>query len=119
MNNLPGATPIKLTFYDGNDEEKQTFTRTRVPWGVLKKAIRLNKSIEDPENITEEQIDAMAELVVEVFGQQFTVADVDKYCAISEMLAVMQSIVTGAAQLVQSNPTPPSATLPRVHQKRK
>lgn len=98
-------TPIKITLYEG-DEEKKTYTCLIVPWGVLKKAIALTKNL-NAENIGMEDIDAVAELVVMAFGKQFTVDDLDAGADVSEMLAVLQSIVARASGIATANPTPP------------
>jgi hypothetical protein len=97
--------PIKITLYGAGEEPKQEYTCAIIPWGVLKKAIALTKSI-DQNDVGEEDMDAIAALVVQAFGNQFTVQDVDAGADIGEMLAVMQSIVARASNLVQANPTP-------------
>jgi len=106
--NHMAGTALQITLYQANDEIKQTFTRTIIPWGVLKKAITLTRSL-DEENITEKDMDSIAGLVVEAFGNQFTIKDLDESSDIGEMLSVLKNIVTRASMLVQANPTiPPS-----------
>jgi len=37
-------TPIRLTLYTANDEVNKEYSRSTIPWGVLKKAITLTMS---------------------------------------------------------------------------
>jgi hypothetical protein len=99
------GTPITITIYDAHDEPKP-YSRTVIPWGVLKKAIALTKTIEK-EHVTEQDMDAIAGLIVDAFGNQFAIEDLDKGADIGDMLAVLQSIVARASALVQANPTLP------------
>ncbi len=101
--------PIQITLYDEHEEVKETYSRSRVPWGILKKAIRLSKLNTDLDKISAEDIDAIAGLVVEIFGDQFTIAELDKGADVSEMMTVLQAIVTRASRLVKANPTVPPA----------
>ena len=98
------GTPITITLYGANDEEKQTFSRTVIPWGILKKAISLTKSI-NAEAVGSQDIDGIAGLVVEAFGNQFSIQDLDAGADVGEMISVLQNIVARASVLVQANPT--------------
>jgi len=99
---MPG-TPIKITLY-GADAEGKDYSRSIIPWGILKKAIALTKSI-DQENVEEKDMDAIAALIVEAFGDQFSIQDLDNGADIGEMIAVLENIVARASTLVKSNPT--------------
>lgn len=98
------GTAITITLYSADNEVKQTYTRTVIPWGILKKAIALTRSL-DQEQVGSEDIDAVAALVVEAFGSQFTVQDLDQGADIGEMMSVLQGIVARASALVKVNPT--------------
>jgi hypothetical protein len=104
------GTPLKITIYGANDAENKEYSRSTIAWGILKKAIALTKSI-DAESASVEDIDAIASLVVDAFGGQFSIQDLDKGADIGEMMAVLQSIVARAGALVNANPTvtPPTA----------
>lgn len=106
---MPKPTPMVITVYDENDEVKATYTRSFVPWRLLKKAVKLLKEVdlEDLNNISESDIDAIASLVVDVFGDQFTLKDLDNGVDISEMVAVLQTITAKASGFNSPNPTPP------------
>ncbi len=99
------GTPIIITLYGPDSEPGKEYSRSIVPWGVLKKAIALTKSI-DQKNVTEADMDAIAGLVVEVFGGQFTLQELDQGADIGELLSILQSIVARAGTLVRANPTP-------------
>ena len=103
---IPG-TPITITLYGANDEEKQTFSRTVIPWGILKKAITVSKTI-DTENAGSIDVDAIAGLVVEAFGNQFSIKDLDAGADVGEMISVLQNIVARASALVQANQVNPT-----------
>jgi hypothetical protein len=100
------GSPITLTLYDAQDEKVGEFTRTIIPWGILKRAVRLSKTMnkEDP---SEEDMDALAGLVVEIFGNQFSVEDLDNGADVSEMVAVLTAIMS-KANAVMPNPTRPA-----------
>lgn len=99
------GSAMVLHFYDDNSEVKETFTRCFVPWGMLKEAVKLQKAI-DSEGMTEEILDQIAKVIVAVFGEKFSVEDLNKQVEISEMLAVLQQIVA-TARGVLPNPPPP------------
>jgi len=76
-----------------------------VPWKLLKVAVRLSKELTlDPNNISEEDADALASLVVEVFGNQFSIDDLNEKADIADMISVLNTIVSKATG---SNPTLP------------
>lgn len=98
--------PITLIFYDSNDQVKATHTRSRIPWGVLKRAIRMASTIDTAE-IGEDALDEMASLLVDAFGGAFTVEDIDKYCDINDVMVAIQGIIDKASATVP-NPKPPA-----------
>lgn len=100
------GTPLTITLYDENDEIKASYTRAFVPWRILKAALRMAKSM-DVNNMTENDIDALASLVVEAFGNRFSIEDLNNGADVSEMVTVLQTIINKARGLMPSNPTPP------------
>jgi len=99
---------MKITLYDPeNNEEKETFVRTFVPWKLLKKAASLQNSI-DFDNIKADDLDQIATLVVETFGGRFTVEDLDEGADVGEMISVLQNIIA-RANGIGLNPTPPAS----------
>ncbi len=101
--------PIELTLYNPETSEKvKTYARSFVPWAILKRAIRMSKMLSG--DLTEEDLDELASLVVAVFGDQFSLEDVTKGADVSEMMTVIQEVITRASQFVAGNdPNPPPA----------
>jgi|SRR5271157_1311203 len=103
------GTPIQITLYGPDDEVIKECSKLVVPWKILKRAMRLiqlqNKNETD---LTEEDIDSIADLVVEAFGNQFTRQDLDDGADITDMMSVLQMIVNKAQGLIP-NPTPPAS----------
>jgi hypothetical protein len=105
--------PIELTLYDPETNEViQTFTRSFVPWEILKRAIRMKKII-GAGDISEDDLDELAGLVVAVFGDQFSLEQVNKGTDVSEMITVINSVIGRASQFVEGrpangNPPPPA-----------
>jgi hypothetical protein len=93
--------------YGDDNEVVKTFTRSFVPWKMLKKAVKLSKQV-NFEDLKAEDVDQIAGLVVEVFSDQFTLEDLDNGADVGEMLAVIQNIVA-RANGVSLNPTPPES----------
>lgn len=87
--------PIQLTLYDPETNEVVSdHTRIFVPWGILKKAVGLTHM--DRNNLTEEDVDMIAGIVVETFGNKFSVSDLDKGADLEEMMAVVDNIIARA-----------------------
>lgn len=103
------GTPIEITLYGPDDEVIKDFSKLVVPWKILKRAMRLIKlQNKDEADLTEEDIDSIADLVVEAFGGQFTRQDLDNGADISDMMSVLQMIVNKAQGLLP-NQTPPAS----------
>jgi hypothetical protein len=122
--------PIKLTLYDANDEEIATYERHRIPWGILKKAVALQTKVMEAEkkeearqwwqiwkknektSVEEAQLYAISQFVVELFGNQFTVKQLEEGADTPEVLAVFRAVLSRANQSVNSsgfvNPQKPS-----------
>lgn len=101
---MASPTPMVIRLYD-EENEYEEFTRLFVPWKLLKIAVRLTKELTlDPDNISEEDADALASLVVEVFGNQFSIDDLNEKADIADMISVLKTIVSKASG---SNPTLP------------
>jgi hypothetical protein len=103
------GTPITITLYNADDSVKKDYTRSIIRWGILKKVLRLSKAIDldKPEEMSEEDVDAIASLVTEIFGNEFSVKDLDEGADLAEMIACLQAIVAKASGIV-ANPTPPA-----------
>ena len=103
---MANATPMTITLYDPETNEvKATHTRIFVPWKLLKQAVQLAKNL-DPDNMTDADVDVLAGLVVETFGNKFSVDDLNNGADVSEMVAVLNTIIAKASGGIV-NPTPP------------
>lgn len=99
------GTPMIIHFYGQDNEVVKQFTRSFVPWKLLKEAVRISKTL-DKDNLGEKDIDELAGLVVAVFGDQFTVEEVNNQADVAEMVAVLNQIVATAGGGLE-NPTKP------------
>ena len=103
---MPPKTPVELTLYDENDEISKELRRLIIPWGLLKKAVRLQESI-DESNITDDDIDSISDLVIEIFGEEkVTREELEKGADVGDLMAVLMSIVSRARGLVPNAPPP-------------
>jgi hypothetical protein len=100
------GSPIQITLYDEDSEPKKTYSRSFVPWRLLKAAIRLAKDL-DQADLGEEDVDALADLVVETFGGKFSVEELNDGADIGEMMTVLEAIISRAQGFVPGNPTLP------------
>lgn len=93
-----GNTPIVLHLYDENDEVIKSYSRSFIPWKMLKKAIALYRQIgtKSPEQYDESDVDALTSYVVALFGQDMTIEMLDEHSDITEMLSVIQNVVSRA-----------------------
>jgi hypothetical protein len=89
---MANGTPITLTLYDENDEPRETYSRGFVPWGILKAAMKLQHL--DQENLTDEDVDRINALVVDFYGNQFTVQDLESNATLGEVFAVLTAIMS-------------------------
>jgi hypothetical protein len=101
------GTPIEITLYAADDAPIKTYTKSIVPWGILKKAIRLAKVL-DVNNMSETDFDELTGFVIAAFGDQFGMADLEKGADVTDMVSVLTMIMAKAGALMPSgNPTPP------------
>ena len=104
------ATDIKLTLYASDDEVLKELHRRIIPWGLLKKAIRMVVILDKKgsTNLTEEIVDQLTGLVMEIFKDQCTVEELENGASTTDMFVVLKNIMARAVQVV--NPTlPPPA----------
>lgn len=99
------ATPMTLHVYGSDNEIQKTLTRSFVPWKLLKEAVKIAKHL-NPDEMTDEDVDALTGLVVAVFGDQVSVQELNEGADISEMVAVLNQIVAKASGGA-ANPTLP------------
>jgi hypothetical protein len=102
------SSAIVITLYSENDETKTEHRRLIVPWGILKRAVKLSKNLGDGSNISEEQIDEISDLLVENFGGSFTREELEKGADVAEIMVCFQSIQARANSLFP-NAVPPAS----------
>jgi hypothetical protein len=89
------------------DEKKAVHQRLIVPWGFLKRAVRLSKSIGGKKSeIGEAQIDEISDLLVEFFGGSFTREELEAGADVGEIMACFNSIVAKAKGVLPNDPPP-------------
>jgi len=103
---MAAKTPVSLTLYDRDDEPVKELKRSTIPWGILKKSVRLSENI-DMDALTEDDIDNIAGLVIEIFGEdRVTVAELDDYADVGDMMSVVMSIINRATGLLPNSKAP-------------
>jgi hypothetical protein len=103
---ISGRTPIKITFYDADDEIVAEYERSTIPWGILKRCVQISSASEgSPDALSQEQLDEIALLLVDLFGGKFTVEDVNKGLDVADMTVLLNTIVARASAMVKANPT--------------
>lgn len=86
------GTPIQLTLYNQDDEPQETYSRSFVPWGILKSAMRLQNL--DQANLTDEDVDHINGLVCAFYGNRFTPQELEAGAEFSEVWAVLTAILS-------------------------
>lgn len=100
--------PVELTIYDSENEPVKKLSRLIVPWGVLKKAVRLAKSITKADDLGESDLDELTGLIIQVFGEdKITREELEAGADVGDMIVTIQAIV-GRGQGLLPN-APPAA----------
>jgi len=101
------ATPIVLNLYDPETEELlETKTRSFIPWKMLKKAMRLNKTLgaKPADQYEDEDVDEITFFIMGVFPG-LSVEILDEQSDLTEMMSVLKAIVSRAKGIM--DPTLP------------
>ena len=85
--------PVELTLYDDNDEEIETYKLMTIRWGLLKRALSLSKFVKKADDVTEEEFDAIGQLVCDMYRNKFTLDDLDTKADKDQVMSAFQSIV--------------------------
>ncbi len=104
------GTPIVLTLYDPEtDEIKATYRRSFVPWKLLKEAVAITGQLKpkkgEETEISAELLDQVAGLIVGVFGNRFTLEELENGADVTEMISVLNQVIA-KVNGVQTNPPP-------------
>lgn len=99
-------TTMTIHLFDkANGEIKTTFTQSFVPWKLLKSAVKIAKSL-NPKDMKEEDVEQLTGLVVATFGDKFSVEDLNEGADMTEIMAVLQQIISRANGSI-ADPTQP------------
>lgn len=102
------SAPVTITLYGPDDEVLATYSRSIVPWGLLKRAWRVSNKMQGSAEMSEEIFDELSGLVVELFGDKFTAAELSKGTDMGEVLAILQEIIARAERVMPKvNPMTP------------
>jgi len=104
---MPHGAPIELTLYGPDDEVVSKHSRAIVPWKILKRAVRLSKNLNEAD-LSEEDLDSLAQLVVDFYGNAFDLEALENGADVAEMLTVLRAIITKASAIsapASGNPT--------------
>ena len=102
---MPLGTPIEFRLYGEDDEVIGTYSRARVPVVFAERAIQFSKTLSDSEP-GQEQLNALYQLIVDFYGEKFSIEDLRKGADLGELISVINAITTRAVELMP-NPTPP------------
>ena len=98
---LKDSKLMVLNIYNDENEVVKTLKRGFVPWKIMKRAVRLMRSTEG--NMSEETIDEITQLVVDIFGGKVTAEELEEGATTEEMITLIQDIV--GKLKVNENPT--------------
>jgi len=100
---MPLGTPIVFTLYGDNDEVKGEYSRARVPVVFAERAIELSKELAG-EGTGQEQLQALYQIVVDFYGDKFTIEELRNGADLGELIAVIQAIANRAVELMPNLP---------------
>jgi hypothetical protein len=104
------GTPIELKLYDADDAVTKTLVRSIVPWGMMKRALRLANRLNkiDLDNMPEDALDDLTGFIVAIFGDKATAEELEAGADTSDMISVMNQVVAKAQGLMPPNASSPS-----------
>lgn len=115
--------PIQITLYDPKKNEiLAEYSQSIVSWGLLKKAVAIQRASDasipkekqwwqflkkDNEAMSPEeaQMGAISQFVVDLFGNRFTIKELEAGADVGEVMAVFQAVLARATASVRANPT--------------
>lgn len=102
------ADPIKITFYNSDDSVKAEYSKLRIPLGLVDIALDLSEN-QDPKSDRETWA-AIKAFIVEVFGGQFTLDELNQGADLGDMMSIFNMIVAkinNVSRNFNPNPTRP------------
>lgn len=103
------GTPISITFYNPDDSIKAEYSKVRIPLGMVDIALELAERME--KNTDKETWQAVLALLVEIFGNQFTLAELKNGADLGEIESTFKMIMVKISNTMAGsgakNPTSP------------
>ena len=97
--------PVRITFYNPDDSIKAEFCKLRIPLGLVDIALDLAENMEQRSD--RETWDAVKAFIVEAFGEQFTLNELNEGADLGDILSVFNTIVAKIENASRSfNPNP-------------
>lgn len=97
--------PIQITFYNSDDTVKAEYSKLRIPLGLIDIALELSEN-QDPKSDRETWA-AIKSFIVEVFGNQFTLDELNQGADLGDIISVFNMISAKISNVLRSfNPNP-------------
>lgn len=103
------GTPISITFYNPDDSIKAEYSKVRIPLGMVDIALELAERMD--KNTDKETWQAVLAFLVELFGDQFTLAELKKGADLGEIESTFKMVMAKISGAIGAsgakNPTRP------------
>jgi hypothetical protein len=102
--------PIQITFYNPDDSVKAEYSKLRIPLGLVDIALGLAESKE--QKTDRETWDAIKAFIVEVFGGQFTLDELNAGADLVDIMSVFAMVVAkvnNVSRFFNPNPRRPGS----------
>lgn len=97
--------PIQITFYNPDDSVKAEYSKLRIPLGLVDIALDMSENQEPKSD--RETWDSIKAFIVEIFGEQFTLDELNKGADLGDIISVFNMIVAKIGNVLRSfNPNP-------------
>ena len=89
---------ISLTLYNNEDEVIKTYEKSVIKWGLMKKAIKLGKNM-DEKDFGEGDFDKISEFVCDLFDNKFTLKELEDGADMGEVFTAFKSVIKKAGSM--------------------
>jgi hypothetical protein len=110
---MPLSKPIVFCLYDMNDEVISTHSKARITTNFLERAIEL-AGVMSETSPAKDVLGALDQLIVDFYGGQFSLEQIREGGDISEKMAVLQAILSRAADFTPPGTSGENPTKPKV-----
>jgi hypothetical protein len=99
------SVPIKITFYNPDDSIKAEYSKLRIPLGLVDIVLDMAENQEPKSD--RQTWEVIKSFIVEVFGEQFTLDELNKGADLGDILSVFNMVLTKINNVSRSfNPNP-------------